>query len=261
MARYGMTTSRLHIGKSSPSFVSNMRRLLQVKSQRHYVNGHKHGKLANSRLYRVGLPPIDSGEWNSRVFKKRTADVDILNTAVFVLSDASGSMGGVKYETAARACGLINDAFGNVLHVPLSIAAFTSFGETPVIGVMKEFNERVTDDQMAERFYDFLDRMSGNNDADVVLWAYHEILKRPEKRKIIIVLSDGSPADGIGDPFYALQTVTKQILQEGRVDLYGIGIMDNNVQHFYPKNKVINNISELEPALVDVMGKALTKEI
>lgn len=261
MSRYGTSLASLHIGKSSPAFVSNMRRLLQVKSQRHYVNGHKHGRLASSRLYRVGLPPIDSGEWNSRVFKKRTAAVDILDTAVFLLSDASGSMAGRKYETAARGCGLINDAFGNVLHVPLSIAAFSSFGAIPTIGLVKGFNERVTDDQVAERFYDFMSRMSGNNDADVLLWAWHEILKRKEKRKIIIVLSDGSPADGIGDPFYALQTVTKEILDDGRVDLYGIGIMDDNVRHFYPKHKVVNNISGLEPALVDVMGKALTREI
>jgi cobalamin biosynthesis protein CobT len=170
-------------------------------------------------------------------------------------------MSGVKYVTAAKASSLINDAFANVLHVPLSIAAFTSSGPTPVIGLMKGFNERVNDTEMADRFVRFSTRMSGNNDADVVLWAYHEILKRKEKRKIIIVLSDGSPADGLGDPYYALQTVTNEILREGRVDLYGIGIMDYNVRAFYPKHKVINRVSELENALVDVMSKALTKEI
>jgi cobalamin biosynthesis protein CobT len=261
MARYGMTAGDFIPGRASQAFTARARQLLQVKSARHYVHGYKHGKVATSRLWRVGLPPVDSGEWNSRVFKRRTAETDLLDTAIFVLSDASGSMGGVKYQTAAKASSLINDAFGNVLHVPLSIAAFSSFGDTPVIGIMKGFNERVNDTEMAARFEDFLHNMSGNNDADTLLWAYHEILKRPEKRKIIIVLSDGSPADGIGDPYYALETVTKEILKDGRVDLYGIGIMDRNVEHFYPKHKVINNISELENALVDVLSKALTKEI
>ena len=170
-------------------------------------------------------------------------------------------MSGTKYEVAAKASGLINDAFGTVLHVPLSIATFSSRGPTPTIGIIKGFNERVNDVEVAERFFDFLGSMSGNNDADVLMWAYHRILERKEKRKIIIVLSDGSPADGIGDPYYALKQVTKEILSAGRVDLYGIGILDRNVEEFYPKHKVINNINELENALVDVMSKALTKEI
>jgi cobalamin biosynthesis protein CobT len=235
-----------------------MRRLLQVRAAKHYSHGHKQGKLAASRLWRVGLPPIDGGDWNSRVFKKRTAETDLLNTAILILTDGSGSMSGEKFATTARAAGLCNDAFANVLHIPLAVVCFTSSGATPVLGIMKDFNERVSDDQMAERYYDFAAHMAGNNDADSLLWAYHHILTRPEKRKLIIVLSDGSPADGIGDPYYALKQVTEQILKEGRVDLYGIGIMDTNVTAFYPKNRVIKSISELESALVDVMGKALT---
>ena len=256
MARY--RAAQCHIGKSSPSFVSNMRRLLQVKSAKHYTHGHKSGKIAASRMWRVGLPPIDGGDWNSRVFKKVTAETDLLDTAVLVLSDASGSMCGEKYLTAAKACGLINDAFGCVLHVPLCIVAFSTFGETPTHGIMKEFNEKVSPDSMAERFADFSTYMSGNNDADSLMWAYHHIIRRKEKRKLIIVLSDGSPADGIGDPVYALKSVAATILKEKMVDLYGIGIMDKNVEKFYPKNRVIKNISELEPALVEVLGKALS---
>ncbi len=258
MGRYGSTPKDYHIGKSSPAFVSNMRRLLQVKAAKHYTNGHKHGRLATSRLWRVGLPPIDGGDWNSRVFKKRTSETDLMDTCILLLNDGSGSMSGTKYETTAKASALCNDAFARVLHIPIMIVSFTSNGDTPVLGIMKGFNETVSDDQMAERFCDFSNHMSGNNDADSLLWAYHEILKRPEKRKVIIVLSDGSPADGIGDPFHALKVTTKVILDDKRVDLYGIGIMDDNVKYFYPKHKVLKSISELEPSLVEVMGKALT---
>lgn len=258
MSRYGARVSDYHVGKSSPAFVSNMRRLLQVKAAKHYTHGHKSGKLAASRLWRVGLPPIDGGDWNSRVFKVKSSETDLLNTAVLFLVDWSGSMSGTKSQYAAKASALVNDAFGNVLHVPLCIVAFSSNGETPVLGIMKGFNERVSADSMAERFHDFLGHMSGNNDADSLLWAYRHILERPEKRKIIIVASDGSPADGIGDPFHALKTVTQDILKSGIVDLYGLGIMDENVKHFYPKHKIIRRADELENALVDLMGNALT---
>jgi len=125
--------------------------------------------LASSRLWRVGLPPIDGGDWNGKVFKKRTSETDLLDTAVLILVDWSGSMSGEKCTTAAKGASLVNEAFGNVLHVPLSIAAFSSHGETPVIGMMKGFNERVSADMMANRFCDFLKHMSGNNDADTLL--------------------------------------------------------------------------------------------
>lgn len=252
------TVRDCHIGKASPSFVSNMRRLLQVKAAVNYENGYKSGKVAASRLWRVGLPPIDGGDWNGRVFKRITGHSDLTDTAIMLLSDASGSMGGSKYTTAAKACALCNDAFGVVLHIPLCIVTFTSNGPIPVMGMMKDFNDRVSADDLAERFADFSHRKSGNNDADSLLWAYHHILPRKEKRKVIIVLSDGSPADGNGDPYYALKQVANTIQDEKIVDLYGLGIMDTNVSYFYKKHKVINSIGELEPTLVDLMGKALT---
>lgn len=245
-----------HIGNASPAFVSNMRRLLQVKAAVHYEHGFKSGKIAPGRMYRVGLPPIDGGDWNSRVFRKCTQESHLLDTAILLLVDWSGSMHGSKATTAARAAGLCNDAFGRVLRVPLSIVAFTSSGPTPKHAIVKDFDSRVSADDVAERFADF--KLSGNNDADSLLWAYYKILPRKERRKIIIVLSDGSPADGYGDPVYALKCVTKQIVDEKRVDLYGIGILDSNVKMFYPKWKIVNKITDLEPALVDVMGKALT---
>jgi cobaltochelatase CobT len=256
MARYGETVDDYHIGKSSPAFVSQMRRLLQVRSAAHYDSGHKSGKLARSRVWRVGLPPIDHGDWNARIFKKKTQLTDLMDTAILLLCDGSGSMSGSKFQTTAKAAALCNDAFARVLHVPLSVVAFTSSGSTPVLGVVKEFTETVSDDQVAERFHDFSSYMSGNNDADSLLWCYEKIKTHHARRKIIIVLSDGSPADGIGDPYTALKMVTQRILDEKRVDLYGIGIMDTNVRNFYPKNRVINSIGELEPALVEVMGKA-----
>lgn len=251
------TVSEFMLKNPSPSFVSNMRRLLQVRAATHYIHGQKRGKIAANRVWRVGLPPIDGGDWNAAIFKRREAHSDILNTAVSILVDWSGSMAGSKCRAAAQASQLINEAFGKVLRVPLRIVAFSSTGPYPVLGVMKEWNESVSMEDMAERFQNFLGRMAGNNDADALMWMWHDIVARKEKRKVIIVLSDGSPADGFGDPYYALEKVTKEIIDDGRVDLYGLGIMDTNVQHFYPKWKVVNSPREIEPALVELMGKAL----
>jgi cobalamin biosynthesis protein CobT len=247
-----------HIGETSPSFVSNVRRLLQAKSAKHYQHGHKTGKIAPSRLYRVGLPPIDSGDWNCKVFKKRTQETDLMDTCVTVLVDWSGSMHGEKCKHAAKATGLLNEAFAKVLRMPVEILSFSSRGSTPIMAVVKSYSRPATADQIAARFHKFLDHMNGNNDADSVLWAYDRILKRKEKRKLLIVMSDGSPSDGIGDPSYALKQVTSRIEAEGKVELYGIGIMDRNVERYYPKWHVIDYGQGIEQALISVLGKALT---
>jgi cobalamin biosynthesis protein CobT len=254
---YGQTIEDFHIGDASPSFVSNMRRMLQARSVRHYTMGHKAGKLARSRLYRVGLPPIDSGDWNSKVFKKRTQETDLLDTCASIVCDWSGSMGGSKAEHAAKGASLINAAFSQVLHIPVEILAFSSHGSRPSIAVIKSFDKKASSDQIAERFYKFLAYMAGNNDADSLLYAYSRILPRKEKRKLMIVMSDGAPADGIGDPSYALKQVTQRITQEKRVELYGLGMMDRNVERFYPRWKVVDNGGSIEQALVEVLGEML----
>lgn len=258
MSRYGSTVSMYHVGKTTPGFVANARRLLQVKSAVHYEMGHKHGKLAPSRMWRVGMPPIDSGDWNSRIFKQKRQESDVFDTCFTCLVDWSGSMGGDKATAAAKAAGYINEAFANTLHMPVEILSFSSHGDQPVMGVIKSYGRKATNDQIAERFYSFLDYMSGNNDADSLLWAYDRILKRKEKRKLLFVLSDGSPADGLGDPVYALKQVTSRIEQERRVELYGIGIRDTNVERFYKKHHVIRYGEDIESGLIAVLSKALS---
>ena len=258
MARGSRAVDEYMIEENSPAFVSNIRRLLQVKSAKHYVNGFKKGKPSASRMFRVALPLVDGGNWNSKVFKRRVQETDLLNTAVTFLVDWSGSMGGSKAQHAAKGAALANEAFSKVLHIPLEILAFSSHGPTPVIGEIKGFDARVNSTQIAERFVEFLRHMNGNNDADALAYAYSRILKRKEKRKIIVVLSDGSPADGLGDPAYALKTVVNGIIAEGRVELFGLGIMDRNVERFYPKFQVVDYGDSLEQAMIDLLAKALT---
>lgn len=253
---YG-SVSEFHVGASSPAFCNQARRLLQIKQATYYTHGHKHGKLDMARVWRAGMPPIDSGDWNSRIFKKKRSNGDITDTAIQVLTDWSGSMGGTKAQCGAQAAGLLNDAFSRVLHIPLEILAFTTNGSRPIIGIIKPFSKGASADQVAQRFHSFLTHMSGNNDADSIQFAYARLVKRKEKRKILIVLSDGCPADGVGDPVYALKTVVQDIESKGIVEIYGIGIMDYNVKRFYSRHRIVKAASEIGPCLIELLTDAL----
>lgn len=257
MLAYGESPTDYHIGKSAPAFVNQARRLLQIKQAKYYTHGMKSGKVSASRLWRAGMPVVDDGDWNSRVFKKKQSNGDVTNTAITVLVDWSGSMGGIKAQCAAKAAGLLNDAFSRVLHIPLEILAFSTFGSAPSIGIIKSYKKAATADQVAERFVRFLSHMGGNNDADSLQFAYQRILQRKERRKILIVMSDGSPSDGVGDPVFALKAVCDDITKQGLVELYGVGIMDRNVERFYPKYRVLKSHCQIEPCLIELLTEAL----
>jgi len=247
-----------HIGETAPAFANKARRLLQIKQAKSYTHGMKSGKISMSRIWRAGMPVMDDGDWNSRVFKKKHQDGDVTNTAISVLVDWSGSMGGIKAQSAAKGAALLNDAFSRVLHIPLEVLAFSTYGSAPIIGEIKPFAKNVTADQCAKRFHKFLRYMGGNNDADSVQYAYQRLLKRKEKRKILIVMSDGSPSDGVGDPVYALKSVVDDIVRQNRVEIYGIGILDQNVKKFYPKYRVLKKHDEIQSCLIELLTEALS---
>lgn len=244
---------------SAPGFVSELRRLIQVESEAHYSQGYRSGKLSTSRLWRVGAPPIDEGRWNASVFKRKTEVSDVLDSCVSLVVDGSGSMSGHKFEQAYKAAEMLNDTMSRVLRLPVEINIFTSHGDTPCLGVVKRFDRAATPNQIHDRFVDFLWEMSGNNDADSLSYIYNRLKMRREKRKIMIVFSDGSPADGHGDPHYALRTVVKEIEAAGIVDIYGIGIMTDVVKRFYSQNDVIHRATDIQRALIGVLKKAMHK--
>lgn len=238
---------------TSASFANRVRTYLQVKTEDGYVGGMKRGTINTRALYRAGMPQIADGDWNKKVFRVRDEN-DMLDTSVSLVVDMSGSMSGEKIVHATRAAMILNNVISNVLRVNTEILTF-SWDAGSIIGVIKKFGERVTDDDVKARFNKMADKMWGNDDADAIAFAHHRIMQQNTKRKLMIVLSDGSPADGVGDtdPYHALKYVVQQIEDSKKCDIIGIGIMDGSVEHFYKRRLVIKNAGALEEELLRVI--------
>jgi uncharacterized protein with von Willebrand factor type A (vWA) domain len=257
---------------TSEAFAQQVRLNLQIRSRVRYEYGLKSGKLNPRALYRLGIK--DSGT-SRNVFKARRTN-DVLNAAVSVLVDTSGSMGLEKYGHAAQSAILLNEAIGNVLHVPLEIAGFTednadnhhyTKGGTPVIlphttiFLHRAFGQlSLTEAELEASLAKAADNLANNADGEAILWAYERLCKRPEKRKLLVVLSDGSPAcDRSGDIVWYTKHVVQQIEAAGRAQIYGIGIMDRNVQRFYKHHQVITSAGMLEEALLTLIDRYLVE--
>jgi cobaltochelatase CobT len=83
-------------------------------------------------------------------------------------------------------------------------------------------------------------------DGEAVTWACNRLKKRPEARRILLVISDGCPMDGAtqlaNDTHYLdnhLKQVVAQQAQSGEVAVFGVGV-GLDLSPFYPHNLALD---------------------
>ena len=242
-------------GNTGAVLANKVRRLLQIRAKSKYQHGLKRGKLDSRNVYRVTMR--DAPGFNERTFKKKEVN-DTLDVAVTLLVDFSGSMHGQKIATAIHSSLLLAEAISQSLRIPLEILGFTDFNRSSCLSVFKTFDRPVSLDMLQERMLAGTVHMSGNADGEAIAWANSRLAPRTEKRRIMIVLSDGSPACGRGGN---IDKFTKKVIEgietRKQQEIVGIGIMDTNVQRLYKSNYVIHRVDQLEEALLHVIEKKL----
>lgn len=254
--------------KNAGGMANKLRTKLQILSRSRTKYGTKSGKLHANALHRICIP--DGGEYSERIFKRKENALD-LDVAVTVLMDMSGSMSGDKYEHAALATTLLNESLGTVLRVPLELLGFTeSIGhvggkrsgydwsgfKTHMV-VLKNFNNPMPRQQLVNALGACEKILCENTDGEAILFAHDRLLRQRAKRKVLFVLSDGAPCGGRSKGSISTFTrhVIEHIQQRSPVEVYGIGLLDDSVTHYYKESAVINNVNEIESKLVSVITK------
>ncbi len=254
-------------GSAFPAhLVGEVRRKLQAKTKCKWRSEQLEGRLDSRNLRRLIMPVVGDGTFNRSVFRRKFPGLK-LDVSVTLLVDSSGSMSGDKYTMAATAALALNELCQQALRVPSEVIGFThsSCDGNPRYYVHKTFKQRaMSTQQLASTLGSSTVYLEGNADAEAVMFAVERIRKQPTARKVVIVLSDGAPADarrgGCKQAYDNLKGVVELVRKAGDVELYGIGIMDNNVRKFYSKTApVINKPQELAPALINVLDDVLQK--
>ena len=231
-------------------------RLLQIHSKDRYKYGKKSGKLHSRNLYRGVM--TEARGFNKKVFKKRERN-DCLDVSVTILGDCSGSMGGTKFESMGKSIILLSRVLSDI-NVRHELVGFTDSAHL-INYLYKPFSSRrLTSEQLADRIQSSSRYMGCNADSDSILWVFNRIKNERTRRKIIIVLSDGCPAGGYSGNFGSQPEALKRTINNVRkfgVEIYGIGIEDDNVSKFYPEWQVIDDSSQLETALLSLIKKKI----
>lgn len=247
---------------SQENFAQQVRRLIQIRAKSQTQYGVKKGKLDQSRLSRICF---NAPGFNERVFKNKI-DNKTLDAAITVLVDMSGSMGGDKVLNALASTLLVNEVC-STLNIPLEILGFTDasggFSEPkPLMFIYKGFNDlRVNDDSLKEYFALSSGFMVGNPDGENILWAYDRLNKRKEKKKLLIVMSDGSPAASKSSS--GLEEFTHKVIAEieasKSVDIYGLGLCSDAVTYYYKANSVVREPNEIPSKLIELIERKILK--
>lgn len=237
------------------SFSNKLKKLLQVRAQSLDVHGLKRGKFDRKNIYRAGM--TDAGGYSERIFKETIAN-NILDRAVTVLVDCSGSMRGTKYTHAIRCAILLNESLGK-LNVPTEILGFTDSGKT-YFPIFKSFDKKVDSNALAMYMSDWGEhKLRDNPDGEALLFAESRLLMRKERAKLLIVLSDGQPSTGKGDAFSHTKDVVKEIEKRKQYDLVAIGIEDTTVRHIYSNYRIVKDSNDLEQAMIEVLKQNIIK--
>lgn len=156
-----------------------------------------------------------------------------------VLIDQSGSMYGKKIIEARKTAILIEDVLEN-LDIPFVMVGHTVDSDDCTLFVYHDF---VNHDRMDKFRLSSIEAISGNRDGAAIAYMCEKLKKRSEKRKILIVITDGIPAEigfnvgcnAVEDTRITVSKYTKDIqifgaVIDGEIDtmrrIYGEKVLD-----------------------------------
>ena len=159
--------------------------LRQLRDQQR--GGKQTGLLMGRRLDAHALFRSDG-----KVFTKNALPSQPPGMAVGLLLDESGSMASCDRATYARASAIILYDFCQALHIPVMVYGHTTGKDSVELYSYSEFDAIDREDQY--RLVDISARGS-NRDGAALRFVAERLSHRPEELKLLILVSDGQPAD------------------------------------------------------------------
>jgi len=245
---------------------SKLKRALLARQQRDWHYGKESGKLDSKRL-------VAAFQHSSNVYKQRADRMDE-DTAITILVDLSGSMENSDKAEVARNCAIALAECLEGSQLTYNIVGFCNKDEGMddynIPGkyhryerldtvYFKDFNQplRTARPQIAG----IVDAIGGNNsDYDFIVNSISTLSKRPEKRKVLLVISDGQPACVTDSSDSGYIKLCGEAIKHGNtigVETVGIGLLDDTVKDIYPNHVVINNVNELSTKVFTKLTKLL----
>ena len=251
---------------------NRLQRLLLAQQNRSWEFDKEEGQLDPSKLHKIIVDPLTPLSF------KIEKDSEFKDTLVSILVDSSGSMRGRSMTTAAICADIIGSTLDRC-NIKTEILGFTTKhwkggdsrklwleqGKIPNPGRLNDLRHIIFKpaDQAWRRGRKNLGLMlregllKENVDGEALMWAQNRLNKRPEQRKILMVISDGAPVDdstlSTNSTNYLdthLRDVIKKVENSSETEVIAIGI-GHDVTRYYKKAVTIHRAEELGGAMLD----------
>ena len=212
-------------------------------------DNRNHAKRHGLRVATHRLAALQAGE--SRLFIQRQPRI-APNAAVHLLVDISGSMGKPIGEGNRKYFHVANEAA-----LALAMALEGIPGVVPAVSYFPGIHQEVSiallpKQSVRHRAACFDQKPRGCTPMAQAMWfAANSLLAQKQKRKLMIVLTDGDP-----DDWAATHDIVDRCRRSG-FELLGIGIQTRSVEKFFPQSIVINDVKDLKRELFEVTQQLL----
>ena len=258
---------------------SRLQRSLATLQKRTWTFDLDDGLLDTSRLSRLVIDPC------SPLAYKQERDSEIHDTVIYFLIDNSGSMRGRPIALAAMFADILAQALERC-HVGTEILGFTTRqwrggqtrqswqkngkpGDPGRLSDLRHIIYKGADEpwrraRQALGVMLWPELLKENIDGEAILWAHRRLTGRSEQRRILVVISDGVPADdatltaNTADYLDShLRQVIEWIENRSSVELLAIGV-GHDVSPLYQRSVTIADSEQLGDAmaheLVELLG-------
>lgn len=265
----------LKIGKLdriSKQLTAKLKRKLLAKKQIFFEFNKEEGLLDRQKMSQIIAKPLSGNNYLS------IKEDDYQNTILSILLDNSGSMRGTPIVMSAMAAEIIAKIFEG-FGIKTEILGFTTVdwrggkarklweeaGKPKNPGrlsdirhiIYKHANQsfKKSKNNLALMLKD--GTLKENIDGEALIWASTRLKNRSEKRKILLVISDGTPVDDstnsnndhdiLNDHLH--QTIHR-LEKHSKIEIAAIGI-GHNVGDFYHNSITVKNIEELGGVMIN----------
>ena len=255
---------------------NRLQRKLLAQQNRNWDFNMEEGYLDTSRLSRIIANP------QNKLSYKKEKEVEFKDTVVSLLIDNSGSMRGRPITVAALCSDILAKTLERCL-IKTEILGFTTKawkgGESREKWIKKGkpsnpgrlndlrhiiYKSADSPSRRSKQNLGLLLRegiLKENIDGEALKWANSRLKNRQEKRKILIIISDGAPVDdstlSVNPGNYLeknLREVINQIQVNKEIELIAIGI-GHDVSRYYSKAITIMDVDQLGEVLLNELSE------
>jgi cobaltochelatase CobT len=255
---------------------NKLQRRLMAQQNRSWAFDLEEGVLDTARLTRIITDPT------SPLSFKAESESPFRDTVVTLLLDNSGSMRGRPIMVAAvcadilartlERCGVKVEILGFTTRAwkgGQSREAWITAGKPPMPGRLNDLRHiiyKAADApwRRAKKNLGLMMReglLKENIDGEALTWAHERLVARPEQRRILMVISDGSPVDDSTQSANAalyldkhLRQVIERIETQSPVELIAIGI-GHDVTRWYRRAVTIVDVEQLAGVMIEKLAE------